>query len=209
MSFWFDDPNVLTNEMARFYLVPGMSKNEKLNAITRFVIYASVLAVLYFNNVKYLFPIIIVLLVTYFIHKNTSEAFSGSCNHKFAGSGVNSEGCYGVDSETVRPTINNPFMNPSVFDNPVTFRATKYAENTPESNEIKKDIYNKFSYNLYKDVSDIYDTNNGFRQFYTVPDNLNCYDDFKQFLYGDTKFSSKENTYDGFKNLYDPLKNKK
>lgn len=196
-SFWLKDPSILIKKerLSEFYITTTMSKDEKLNAIVRFFIYSSILATLYLNNPRYLLLIILALIITYFINQNSTETFESEDQNKI--------------EETVKPTINNPFMNPNVFDDPVKFKATKYADNTPESEEIKKDIYNKFSYNLYKDVSDVYDSNNGFRQFYTVPDNINGHEEFKKFMYGDMRFSAKENTYDGFKNLYDPLQNKK
>lgn len=199
-SFWAKDPSILINKdrLSEFYITNCMSKDEKLNAIVRFFIYSSILCSLYLNNPRYLLLIILALIITYFINKNSTETFDTQEN---------------IDpqqqiQDTVKPTIDNPFMNPNIFDDPTKFKATKYDDNSPESEQIKKDIYNKFSYNLYKDVSDIFDSNNGFRQFYTVPDNINEYEEYKQFMYGDMKFSAKENTYDGFKNLYDQLKNK-
>lgn len=198
--FWLKDPNILIHKdrLSEFYITNSMSKDEKLNAIVRFFIYSSILSTLYLNNPRYLLLILLALIITYFINQNSTETFTESDNIEQS-----------LNPDTVKPTIDNPFMNPNIFDDPIKFKATKYDDNSPESEEIKKDIYNKFSHNLYKDVSDIFDSNNGFRQFYTVPDNINGHEEFKQFMYGDMKFSAKENTYDGFKNLYDPLKNKK
>lgn len=196
--FWLKDPSILINKdrLSEFYITNTMSKDEKLNAIVRFFIYSSILCSLYLNNPRYLLLIVLALIITYFINQNSTETF------------VLEENVSEIQ-QTVKPTIDNPFMNPNIFDDPTKFKPTKYDDNSPESEEIKKDIYNKFSHNLYKDVSDIFDSNNGFRQFYTVPDNINGHEEFKQFMYGDMKFSAKENTYDSFKNLYDPVKNKK
>lgn len=219
--FWLDSPNILFDKdrLSEFYISVDMTKDEKLNSIMRFGCYVSLIMMLYQNDIKYILIGILIGFVTFIIHTNDSENSEDSEGFDDKGKDVLSNVVTGemtdkddtvVDSEdTVKPTINNPFMNPSVFDNPVTFRASKYSDNTPESNKLKKDIYNKFSFNLFKDVSDIYDTNNGFRQFYTVPDNLNNYEEFKNFIHGDFKYSAKENTYDGFKNLYDPLQSKR
>jgi Family of unknown function (DUF5762) len=198
--FWSDSIKILFDKerLSEFYPSEDMTETEKLNAIVRFFIYASIIAMLYTNNVKYAFLAIIIMIITYIINKNKDakvETFELQQTPTVV--------------PTVVPTKDNPFMNPNIFDDPVKFKAPKYYENNEESNKIKKEIYKNFSYNLYKDVSDIYDTNNGFRQFYTVPDNLNGHEEYKDFLYGDMKFSAKENTYDSYKNLYETTQNNK
>jgi hypothetical protein len=53
-------------------------------------------------------------------------------------------------------------------------------------------------------------TSNSFRQFYTVNNGDYIPDrngEFKQYLFGDMG-SSKQNTYENFKNLSDPLQNR-
>lgn len=200
--FWGDLPSILFNKerLSEFYFTSDMTKTEKLNAAVRASIYIGLICVLYYNDPKFLLFPIVMIAVTYFIYNNTSEPFEDENEI---------EGTFGAE-DVVRPTIDNPFMNPSIFDNPATFKAANYSDNSPESEKIKKDIYDKFSHNLFKDADDIYDTNNGFRQMYTVVDNgINDYDAFKEFIYGDMKYPAKENTYNSFKNLNDPLKSKK
>lgn len=199
--FWKDSPQILYKQdrLVEFIPTGDQTISEKLNAIMRFAIYSSIFASLYFNKSQYLLIIILVAVITYFIKSNVPEEFNNNED-------IPSEN---IESETVRPTIDNPFMNPSIFDDPIEFRATKYTDNSQDSNDIKKEIFNKFSHNLYKDVSDIYDTNNGFRQFYTVPDNINNYDEYKDFMCPQFKVSGKENTYECFKNVTDPLKSKR
>lgn len=195
--FFTEDLSVLFSfdKLSSFYITSGMTKNEKLNAITRFFTYTTLSTVLYYNDLKYIFILLFVIGIMIALHSGMENFTEISVPTP-------------KTDEFVKPTIDNPFMNPNVFDDPSTFKATKYSDNTQESNDVKKDIYSKFSYNLFKDSTDIFDTNNGFRQFYTVPDHINNYQEFKQFIHGDTNYSAKENTYDGFKNLYDPLNSK-
>lgn len=196
--FWSDSIKILVDKerLSEFYPSKDMTETEKLNAIVRFFMYASVIAMLYTNNIKYIFLLVIIMIITFIINKNKDKPKE---TFELQQSKI----------DTVVPTKDNPFMNPNIFDDPVKFKAPKYYENDEESNKIKKDIYKNFSFNLYKDVSDIYDTNNGFRQFYTVPDNLNGHEEYKDFLYGDMKFSAKENTYDSYKNLYETTQHNK
>lgn len=200
-KFWFDYPQILIDHdrLSEFYISKDMTKTEKLNAIVRFFIYTSILSSLYTNNIKFLMIPILALVITYFIQVNSNEKFDESYENII------------VDDKIIEqvPTINNPFMNPSVFDNIVTFKASEYGDNSPESNTIKKEIYKKFSHNLFKDSSDIFDTNNSFRQFYTVPNNVNTFEETKEFLYNDFATGGKEKSYNQFKNMYDPLKNKR
>lgn len=200
-KFWADYPQILIdqNRLAEFYINKEMTKTEKLNAIVRFFIYTSILATLYTNNAKFLLIPLLALVITYFIHINSTENFDEQI------------GKQQLEEEIIEqvPTIDNPFMNPSVFDNITTYKASEYADNSPESKEIKKEIYKKFSHNLFKDSNDIFDTNNSFRQFYTVPNNVLGYEDMKQFIFGSFASGGREKIYNQFKNEYDPLKNKR
>lgn len=74
------------------------------------------------------------------------------------------------DKSTCRkPTVNNPFMNPSVDD----FNK----ENIPVAcNSDDEDIHNdmtvKFNADLYRDVDDVFNKKNSQRQFFTVHHNI-------------------------------------
>ena len=68
----------------------------------------------------------------------------------------------------IKPTINNPFMNPTIVD--ITTNMNKdYKACDIDNEKIRKQIDKYFSGNVYKDVNDIYDRNYSSRQFYTTP----------------------------------------
>jgi hypothetical protein len=203
-KFWSEYPQILIdqNRLSEFYITHDMTKTEKLNAVVRFFIYTSILSTLYTNNSKFLLIPLLALVITYFIFTNSSESYDDQLD-----SNDNSVLSQKVIEKV--PTIDNPFMNPSVFENPSTYKASDYSDNSPESKQIKKEIYKKFSHNLFKDSDDIFDSNNSFRQFYTVPNNIIGYDDTKEFLFGGFASGGKEVGYNQFKNGYDPLKNKR
>ena len=207
-KFWANDPWILikNDRLLEFFITPDQTQVERLNAITRFGIYTSILLALYHNNPKYLALSCIVMAITYFINSNSksktvpTEQFSS-----LTPSIDNPAGGF------TKPTLNNPFMNPSIteiIDNPEKPRALRYVHNTQRSFDIKKDIKDKFSYNLYRDAGDIYDKNTGSRQFYTVPNTTIAQDPegkYKQWLYGGVNMSCKDNTYFCAKNNYTPL----
>jgi hypothetical protein len=64
-----------------------------------------------------------------------------------------------------KPTVDNPFMNPSVDD--FNKEDTPKACNADDE-DIRKDIELKFNEDLYRDIEDVFDKKNSQRQFYTV-----------------------------------------
>ena len=68
-----------------------------------------------------------------------------------------------------KPTVDNPFMNPSVAD----FNT----ENVPvacnaDDEDIKNDMTLKFNEDMYRDIEDVFDKKNSQRQFFTVAHNV-------------------------------------
>jgi len=68
-----------------------------------------------------------------------------------------------------KPTVNNPFVNPTVSD----FNT----ENIPvpvnsDDDEIQKDMKLKYNEDMYRDIEDVFDRQNSQRQFYTVAYNI-------------------------------------
>jgi hypothetical protein len=71
-----------------------------------------------------------------------------------------------VQGECSKPSINNPFMNINqITDNKQKPPACKYYDKPKVASEVEKD----FEYNLYRDVSDLYNKRNSQRQYYTMP----------------------------------------
>jgi len=209
-KFWSDDPGILINpnRFIEFYLHCDMTVPEKLNAIARFFIYISILLVSYKKDFKYMMIGIGGLIATFFIRENTKENFDSYERNREQpnfNKDTDLEKSRG-DQETL-PTLNNPFMNKLVLDPPNKPLAKEYYENNDASLNVKKDMTSKFEQKLYQDVDDVYGSANASRHFYTVPDN-DTNGDFKHFLYGNMH-SAKENTYNSFKNLSEPLQAKR
>lgn len=66
----------------------------------------------------------------------------------------------------VRPTKDNPFMNHNLFTDPSDRPAAPLSYQSPT---LQTDIEDKFGYNLYRDVSDLYNKQHNQREYYTMP----------------------------------------
>jgi hypothetical protein len=191
--FWAEDLNVLVDasKLIKFFPTKFQTDTEKLNSIMRFTMNVSIVLTMYHNDPRYLLISLIGAVITYTVFTINQEDKEHMEN-----------GIVSPDKPKVNtaPTLNNPFMNHSVFDiieNPDKPPAEFYADNTEGSKKIQEDIEDKFSYNLFKDVEQVYDKVNSQRQFYTMPSTTNPdnRETLQKWLYGDMP-SYKDNTYD-------------
>jgi len=153
--FWKDDINILTNKHRLIEFVPTASMNvdEKLNAITRLLIYAGILLSLIYKSSTMIYIPLIGMTLVYLIHDHYPF------EHEQMGRGYT--------DQVQMPTENNPFMNVLMTD---------YADN-PKRNPaadvelpaVKKEMDKYFAQGLYRDVDDIWGRNNSQRQYYTNP----------------------------------------
>lgn len=66
----------------------------------------------------------------------------------------------------IEPTVENPFMNINLITDDKTKEAPLPSWN---NDSIQQKIEDKFNYNLYRDVGDLYGKSNSQREFYTMP----------------------------------------
>ena len=157
--FWFNDLYILFKNIDEFYPSHDMNLTEKLNSIMRLSIYVGIILTLVCNNYLYLYVPIVIGGFTIFIfntQKDKIENFFGEYQK--------------LDCESkkpcVPPTTDNPFMN---FNNITDDRYRPPACKSYNNKTLKGEIENKFNYNLYRDVSDLYSKNNSQREYYTMP----------------------------------------
>ncbi|HEY9701922.1 MAG TPA: hypothetical protein V6C58_05730 [Allocoleopsis sp.] len=158
--FWDRDVSILfrSDRLLEFFPTKDQTRVEKLNAITRFGIYISVILSIYKRDFRYLFLIVVTLVVTLALKtfSNDTENFEE----------IEEQNNYTI------PTLNNPFGNPSVFDildNPTKPPMIEYYQKTEKAKKIREDIENKFNFNVFRDVGDIYNRMHGQRELYTIP----------------------------------------
>ena len=149
--FWGTSPEILTTKLKDFFPTSAMSQNEKLNSISRFFIYFSLILTVIYFNLNYIFIGIVGLAFIWFIHYMDQR--SHLVNVETFDSDVKK--VLGIAPETPvkildngdvcqRPTKDNPFMNvllTDYTDNPNRPPACPYKES-------KQEIEDNFNVNL-------------------------------------------------------------
>jgi hypothetical protein len=174
--FWADRMEILydSSRLIEFFPTSDMSDTEKLNALTRFFIYLSIVLFIIYRNYNLLFIGIIASAIIYIIHYN--EAKKHASNQEQFDDQIRDELSIKKDTPIKvnelgdicqLPTPMNPFMNvllTDYTDNPNRPPACAY--NDHQANEAR-DKY--FDYNLYKDVEDVWNKRNSQREYVTLP----------------------------------------
>jgi hypothetical protein len=216
--FWLNEPTILFNKKYITEIWPNsnMSNMEKLNAISRFVILASLLGYLITLNIGMIFVCVItlaVIAVLYHVQSNKAkeDEMAKEKPSKIKESFINSVLYNEVKDDYTNPKQNNPMMNvllPEISYNPTRNEAApafnaevekKINNNTKEyvvdttfsdeSSKQKEYIKRK----LFSDLGDSYTFDHSMRNFYTNPNTTipNDQAGFANFCYGDM-ISAKE-----------------
>lgn len=170
--FWSDNVYILVDPARVLEFVPteDMTRTEKLNSMSRFVIILGLILTIVYCDVIYLSIPLIGLALFYFIHINYPEGSEkkGGANGSAHG-GANGEACDSGMCETAyqEPTQNNPFMNVLLTD--YVDDPTRPPAADIENPQVRADMEKMYSFGLYKDVDDIWNRNNSQRQYYTNP----------------------------------------
>jgi len=184
-NFWALDYKVLfdKNNVANFFPTNEMTTIEKLNAVMRLGIYLSITLYLTSNNYHYFYIMILIGVFTYFIYTTQQD----NIELYFNSEGDNTQNLVQksiISKDTsVEPTVENPFMNINLITDNKTKKEAPPSWNDEES---QKKIENKFDYNLYRDVGDLYGKSNSQRQYYTMPSTTipNNQTSFAKWCYG-------------------------
>jgi hypothetical protein len=167
--FWTHNIGVLfdTKRLVEFVPTYDMSQEEKLNALTRLFVYTGVLLLTYTRRMWTLYIPILGMFFVIFLYRMSRQERGeiSTAPPKDPTKGLKD------DTKIIRPpyctppTRNNPFMNVLMnewADNPTRPGACEYPEVSQETED-------HFNYDLYKDIDDLYEKNNGQRQFFTMP----------------------------------------
>jgi len=168
--FWSERPGILTdkNRLIEFVPTADMTKNERLNAIVRFLTYLGIIFFVWRGRSVYLYLGLGGLLFTLFLFKTTPQ--SKKPHRRVPSEHPNSDSpnpfVPSDQPECIPPTLNNPFMNVlqnEYIDNPTRPPACPYEE-------VKDQVESNFNYNLYKDIGEsLWDRNNSQREWFTMP----------------------------------------
>jgi hypothetical protein len=216
--FWLNEPTILFDKkhITEIWPNPNMSNMEKLNAISRFVIIASLLGYLITLNMGIIFVGIItlaVIAILYHVQSNKiiADEKAKELPPKIKESFTNAILYNEVKDDYTNPKENNPMMNvllPEISYNPTRNEAapafnaevekninnsTKdYVVDTTFSDEpTKQKEYIKRK--LFSDLGDSYTFDDSMRNFYTNPNTTipNDQGGFANFCFGDM-ISAKE-----------------
>lgn len=163
---WIKSPDILLR-LGEFVPTSDMTMNQKLNAVTRFLVYAGILLSLIFNSPTPLYIPMIGGVLVYLAHEHYPGIQRGGA---------------------VLPSRDNPFMNVLLTDD--VFRE---AAANVEDPKIKASMDAHFSEGLHKDINNVWDHNNSQRQFFTTPATTtpNDRDAFMKWCW-DTPYTCKE-----------------
>lgn len=196
-KFWYEDFKILfdKNRLIEFFPTKDQTNAEKLNAIVRLSIYIAIIVFLYNSDTTFFVYALVVALFTVFIYKNKSEKLENvdmSIDTNIKEQDI---------KECTRPTLDNPFMNFTMKD----FlniedgqTVTKPPACNVEEPNVKKEIDDNFSNNLYRDIDDVFGKMNSQRQFFTMPWTSNLPDEkgeFKNWLYKSPKTCKEDSDY--------------
>merc|ERR1711975_140184 len=153
-----------------------MSFSERLNSISRFIIYYFTFLALYTNNFKNMLYAILLLILIYYIYysNNNLETYNllhnkhidnidniNNINNTDNDNNNNNNHKYNRKTKYTISTKNNPFMN-------ILLNELSDGERKP-ADYCDKNIETNFSNNLYSDIDDIFNRKISSRQFYTNP----------------------------------------
>jgi len=187
---WFKNIGILfkIDRLTEFFPYRLQTLEERMNSVVRLGVYVALLLAIYNREYRLLLIAPAVMLFTYFIYKR-HKVYNKPADTKSLKSILKTSKAFEREPEEVKPTLNNPFMNPTILDikeKPNRKAAKTYFEDTKEAEELREDIKDKFEYNLYRDYDDVYESNNNDRQFYTVPntETPTNQEKYLEFLYG-------------------------
>jgi hypothetical protein len=178
MTFWIYDYTILFQKDIQIWPTDNMTSDEKLNAISRFVILLSLLGLVLTQSIRFLWIGVATLLIIAMFHNaqvNTQEAFT---------------------QQTTRtvPTEKNPLMNvllPEINGNPNRGKALAHTPKTEK--KIMEKVKKGLDPRIYRGTNNELDLEYSMRQFYTNPSTTvpNNQEEFATFCYGDM-ISAKE-----------------
>ena len=181
-KYWFHNIKILIQNYQNILPHKDMTYPQKINALVRLsIVIGLVLSIVYYNHLFLYIPVI-TMLMTYILYlfreqelqQNIKqlEVNNNKQNLKFNNIPLNInkdlvnkfEG-YLDEVEYVQPETENPFMNAMPFDSRQRNPAARTVGNPIKEAEVEV----TFDNGTFRDVNDVFDKNNGKRQFFTMP----------------------------------------
>lgn len=201
-TIWYENPTILfsINSLTELYPKETMTQEQKINSITRLIVFLTFIGFIFLNNTNILISGIIAIIILNFLYCIMKKR---SSNNKMRETFSNSSAYEQVKHNFTNPTIVNPNMNillPEIQDNPNRLAsAPSYKKPVTEkiNEETKKFILSNFDNSqtirekLFNSGENQFDSNNfdfeqSMRQFYTTANTKipNNQAEFAKFCYG-------------------------
>ena len=175
-NIWFSNINLLFSKDNLFKIVPTskMSMGEKINTITRFALYLSILLYLTSGNYLYFYIILITAVSSYLLYVFKGKEFfddellddnANNSDYNDNDNDNDNSNTNNVLKDCQKPTKENPLMNPLIGDNPYKNKEACNIEN----NTVLENIDKKFCDRLYQNTSNIFSNRNNQQRFYSMP----------------------------------------
>lgn len=165
--FWADDPSVLLQKdrLVEFFPTGDQTLPERMNAISRLIIYISVILAVYQERATAVHFGILLMAMLYIMYKNQTIVKLARGDVSLADAATAPLETFADSSGEVcrMPTLQNPFMNHLLGDVPGQMAACK----GPGIQEMASNMLDR---QLFSDVDDLYNRNSNARLFRTMPE---------------------------------------
>lgn len=172
-KYWFDKPSVLLEKPKQIIPTSFMSFNEKLNAISRFVI-ALFLLCLMFCNIRTTMIMLVftfsALMLTFKHHCNNQKNKKEKAKEIIENFESGNKDDVKIDefgNICQRPTCNNPFMNPLITD--YTLNPNRPPGCSFDDPCIVKEAEDYYNERLFYDIGDLWSKKFADIPFHNVP----------------------------------------
>lgn len=168
-KFWMDDPKVLFEQDRYSVFFPGkdMTRNEQLNAITRYAIYLFIILLFFAQSKYWLYIPAFLVVVVIALHNIELNDPRRDTIEKMKQKAIAKRRKFKKKKACQVPTFDNPYMNPLQQD--FSNDRVKLPACRLENEGVEDGINHYFNENLYKNAEDLFEKKNSERQFYTVP----------------------------------------
>lgn len=212
--FWLKNPLILIdkNHITQLWPEKNMQMEDKLNAMTRFILVLTILGFIFTNSTKVIISGVVTLAVIVMLYFSKSNSKKITLDDLKREGFTNREVYENLKPNFTTPTSNNPMMNVLVNEygeNPQRKQAAPSfnQEVTEDINEaVKKNLIEEQNVDprLFQNLGDNFVFDQSMRNFYTTPNTKipNDQKGFAEFCYG-TMVSCKEgNEFACERNMY-------
>lgn len=162
---WYEDVRALWRRPTEFFPAPDHTDNERLNALVRLVVYVSVATALLSGRTEHVLAGGAVAAALSLAHRHGTAqngGWNGGWNSMGSRNYFRNSPQRGDGPKCTASSATNPFANRLIGDAPDKPSACKYDAHAAE-------VEQHFNAGLVRDVYDVYDKQNGRRQFMTMP----------------------------------------